>query len=67
MARSVTLIEYSCPHNATVELYRITGGGHAWPGSVASKGIQSVIGKVTFAISANQIIWRFFRAHPLRR
>jgi polyhydroxybutyrate depolymerase len=67
VARSVTLIEYSCPHNATVELYRITGGGHAWPGSVASKGIQSVIGKVTFAISANQIIWRFFRAHPLRR
>ena len=58
---------YPCPPGVAVEFYIVLGGGHAWPGSVASKGIQSVIGKVTFAISANQIIWRFFRAHPLRR
>lgn len=66
VARDVTLIDYRCPDQADVELYRINGGGHAWPGSVFSKGIQSIVGKVTFSISANQIMWDFFRAHPLR-
>jgi polyhydroxybutyrate depolymerase len=66
VASGVTLFTYTCPHQANVELYRITGGGHAWPGSLASKALESVIGKVTYAISANQIIWRFFQAHPLR-
>ncbi len=61
----VTLIAYSCPHNATVELYRVRGGGHAWPGSVASKAIESAIGRVTYSISADAIMWRFFEAHPL--
>jgi polyhydroxybutyrate depolymerase len=63
----VTLIAYSCPKGNNVELYRVTGGGHAWPGSVLSKSITSVIGKVTFTISANKIIWNFFQAHPLAR
>jgi polyhydroxybutyrate depolymerase len=61
----VTSIIYSCPHRADVELYRVTGGGHAWPGSLASKAIESVIGKVTYTISANAIMWKFFQAHPL--
>jgi polyhydroxybutyrate depolymerase len=65
VASGVTLISYSCPKGGSVELYRVTGGGHAWPGSVLSKSITSVIGKVTFAISANQIIWDFFKSHPL--
>jgi polyhydroxybutyrate depolymerase len=65
IASDVTLIAYTCPHNAAVELYRIAGGGHAWPGSLFSKGIASVVGRTTFSISANQIIWRFFEAHPL--
>jgi polyhydroxybutyrate depolymerase len=67
VASGVTLISYSCPKGDNVELYKITGGGHAWPGSVLSKSITSVIGKVTFAISANKIIWAFFKAHPLSR
>ncbi len=62
----VTLISYACPSGDNVELYRVTGGGHAWPGSVFSKSITSAIGKVTFTISANKIIWNFFKAHPLR-
>jgi polyhydroxybutyrate depolymerase len=67
VASDVTLISYTCPSGNDVELYRIKGGGHAWPGSVASKAITSVIGRVTFSISADQIIWTFFQAHPLRR
>jgi polyhydroxybutyrate depolymerase len=66
VASDVTLISYSCPTNINVELYRITGGGHAWPGSVASKAIESAIGHVTYSISADQIMWKFFQAHPLR-
>jgi polyhydroxybutyrate depolymerase len=66
IASDVTLISYTCPNQDNVELYRVTGGGHAWPGSVFSKGIESAIGRVTYSISANKIIWSFFQAHPLR-
>jgi polyhydroxybutyrate depolymerase len=50
-----------------VELYRVNGGGHAWPGSAASASLASVVGYTTTAISADQIMWAFFAAHPLRR
>lgn len=33
-AKKVALISYACPGGATVSLFRITGGGHTWPGSV---------------------------------
>ena len=64
-ARGVTLIAYTCPHNATVELYRENGDGHIWAGSEAMVAIASLVGKTTFAISANQLIWAFFKSHPL--
>jgi polyhydroxybutyrate depolymerase len=63
----VTLIAYRCPRGASVELYRIAGGGHQWPGSVASKPLESDLGRVTFSISADAIMWRFFQDHPLTR
>jgi polyhydroxybutyrate depolymerase len=66
VASGVTLIRYRCPNQADVELYRITGGGHTWPGSQFGRQIASAVGFTTTAISANQIIWRFFEAHPLR-
>ena len=65
VANGVTLISYSCPHNASVELYRITNGGHAWPGSTFTRSIAKVVGFTTFAISANAIMWNFFQHHPL--
>ncbi len=64
-APGVTLIRYRCPDHADVELYRITGGGHTWPGSQFGRVIASAVGYTTLAISANQIIWQFFEAHPL--
>jgi polyhydroxybutyrate depolymerase len=67
VAPRVTLIAYSCPKGDAVELYRVTGGGHAWPGSPVSKTIAPVVGYTTMAISADQIMWAFFVAHPLRR
>ena len=67
VASDVTLIRYPCAGTTDVELYRVTGGGHAWPGSAISASIKSVVGYTTMAISADQIMWQFFEAHPLRR
>jgi len=61
----VTLIAYKCPGSATVELYRENGDGHIWAGSEAMPAIASVVGKTTFSISANQLIWKFFEGHPI--
>ena len=65
VASDVTLISYACPPDATVELYRVTGGGHAWPGSPVDRSISKIVGRVTFSISANDLMWAFFMAHPL--
>jgi polyhydroxybutyrate depolymerase len=65
IASDVTLISYACPPDATVKLYRVTGGGHAWPGSPVDRSLSKVIGRVTFSISANDVMWAFFQAHPL--
>ncbi len=66
VAAGVTRIAYACPHGNDVQLYRVTGGGHAWPGSAMSREIASVVGYTTMAINADQIMWAFFAAHPLR-
>ncbi len=65
VAANIALISYPCPADATVELYQVNGGGHAWPGSLVDKKLEKVIGPVTLAISANDIMWAFFQAHPL--
>ncbi len=65
VARGVTLVRYPCPDGADVELYVVKGGGHAWPGSRESAEIRSVIGYTTFAVTADAVMWRFFRAHPM--
>ena len=62
----VTLLQWPCPAGAEVELYRVTGGGHTWPGSKFSAQIAGVVGRTTFSIDANTLMWEFFRAHPLR-
>jgi polyhydroxybutyrate depolymerase len=66
VANKVALLSWSCPYGVNVNLYRIQGGGHAWPGSTASAALHSAIGETTFEISANAEIWRFFQGHPLR-
>jgi polyhydroxybutyrate depolymerase len=65
VASGVTLISYGCPADAEVELYRVTDGGHAWPGSQVDKSLEKVVGSVTMSISANEIMWAFFEQHPL--
>ncbi len=65
IASDVTLVRYLCPIGDEVGFYRITGGGHAWPGSAFSRSIAAAVGFTTFSISASPIIWDFFTHHPM--
>jgi polyhydroxybutyrate depolymerase len=65
VAADVTEFSYRCPPGAEVELYRIAGGGHSWPGSRFSAAIASTVGPTTFSISATDLMWQFFTQHAL--
>jgi polyhydroxybutyrate depolymerase len=55
-----------CAGGTAVELYAITGEGHEWPGGpVLPSVITSILGPQSDAVSANALMWAFFRAHPL--
>jgi polyhydroxybutyrate depolymerase len=45
-----------------VILYVINGGGHTWPGR---KWPVPWLGKTTHDISANDLMWEFFKRHPM--
>ena len=63
----VQLTTYApCADGATVELYSIVGEGHEWPGGPhLPRRITRVLGPQSTAISANDVMWSFFLAHPL--
>lgn len=49
--------------SAPVVFYKITGGGHTWPGgSVQPEGM---LGNVCRDINASEVIWEFFSKHAL--
>jgi polyhydroxybutyrate depolymerase len=62
---NITKFTYDCPESAEVEFYSIENGGHAWPGSEFSRTIEAAVGYTTFAITATDLIWDFFRSHQL--
>jgi polyhydroxybutyrate depolymerase len=51
-----------CTQNASVELYSIAGGEHAWPGG---ESVSPQIGEPTKEISATSLMWEFFVSHAL--
>jgi polyhydroxybutyrate depolymerase len=65
VAGDVTKLTFACPAGAEVELYRVDGGGHTWPGSEFSSQLATVMGVTTMSISANEVMWEFFQAHPM--
>ena len=67
VASDVTVFSYACPNHADVQLYAIKGAGHTWPGSKFSASIEQFVGKTTFSIDADKIMWKFFQQHPLRK
>jgi polyhydroxybutyrate depolymerase len=58
---TVDRLDYGCE----VELYRVVGGGHTWPGSAFDAAIGDIVGPVDLSVSANEVMWAFFQAHPL--
>ncbi len=48
---------------AEVVLYVINGGGHTWPGRDPEVRLN---GKSTKNISANDLMWEFFKRHPMK-
>lgn len=61
----VKIVHYGpCKRGAVVEVYIIQGMGHTWPGKV-SRLPKSVVGNSTTKIDANEVIWDFFKQHPL--
>jgi polyhydroxybutyrate depolymerase len=55
-----------CAGGAVVDLYTITGEGHEWPGGPKlPRSLTRTLGPQTTAINADQVMWRFFAAHPL--
>jgi len=51
-----------CPPSGAVELYRVIGGGHTWPGSFSFNPAR--LGPTTTSIDASALMLDFFTAHP---
>jgi polyhydroxybutyrate depolymerase len=52
---------YDCKPGRAVEIYLVKDNGHAWPGG--NKGSRRGDEPST-ALSATDVIWRFFSSHP---
>ena len=64
VAAGVTRREYTaCAAGASVVLYTVAGGGHTWPGG--ERMPEWFVGRTSQSISATNIMWAFFRDHPL--
>lgn len=54
-------------NGSEVILYAIEGGGHTWPGRTSRLPLPlPLLGKSTLEVSANDLIWEFFRKHALK-
>ncbi len=54
------LFEYSgCNEGTAVQFYKVTGGGHTWPGAGLSIGVTNQ------DFTASQVIWDFFNQYEL--
>jgi polyhydroxybutyrate depolymerase len=68
---SATLVIYDhCQDGAKVELERLTGSGHIWPGSPFNTGPMSTwilqgVGRGSLLINANELSWNFFKQFEL--
>lgn len=53
------LVFLDCASGADVELWRLSGAGHVWPGGRPGY-LRTILGPSTDVIDANQEIWAFF-------
>jgi polyhydroxybutyrate depolymerase len=65
IAADITRIDFPGCAEAPVVLYRIEGGGHTWPGG--GHIAPWFVGSTTRSIDASDLMWRFFKDHPLQK
>jgi len=58
------LIYPDCAPGRDVELWRLTGAGHVWPGGVPGY-LETILGPWTDVIDANREMWGFFDRFPV--
>ena len=58
------LVYPDCDPGADVELWRLTGAGHVWPGGVPNY-LNAILGASTDVIDANREMWAFFERFQL--
>jgi polyhydroxybutyrate depolymerase len=51
--------------SAEVVLYSVEGGGHTWPGKLQYLP-ESIIGRTSRDFDASEVIWQFFKEHPIK-
>lgn len=62
---TVTRYEWTpCDNQSEVVHYKVTGGGHTWPGSSVTFG--GLGGATNYDMDASEIIWEFFNRHTLQ-
>jgi len=50
-----------CAEGTAIELFKVEGGGHAWPGG---QRMSRILDAPSDALDATQAAWAFFTAHP---
>jgi len=54
-----------CQDGAEVVLYAVEGGGHTWPGGLQYSP-ESIIGRTSRDFDASEVMWQFFKEHPIK-
>ncbi len=59
-----------CRDGTEVALWRLTGSGHVWPGSLLNTGPKSTwllggVGRGTVLVDANEAMWQFFLRYQI--
>jgi polyhydroxybutyrate depolymerase len=63
-ATSITLERYTgCASGSEVAFYKITNGGHTWPGGSQYLPV-TIVGKTSRDLNASETILAFFKNHP---
>ncbi len=70
---TATLVTYTgCRGGSEVDLWRLTGSGHVWPGAPFNTGPENTwildgVGRGTLLLDANEVMWSFFQKHSLAK
>jgi polyhydroxybutyrate depolymerase len=52
-----------CKESTQIEYWTVEGLGHVWPGAVVSLLPETMVGKASGKLSANETLWAFFSKH----